>query len=86
MKDLIWSVAVLAAIVVFVAGLVQGRGLGGSARMGLGVLLLGFVAILVIGIAMGLLKLTLSLLGILLGLLVIFGLFVMAARAVRGDA
>lgn len=85
MSDFIWSVAVLAAIVVFVTALIQGKGFWNAARMGLGVLVLGFIAILAIGLIFGILSLTLHILWLALWVAVIFGIVVVVARVVRGE-
>jgi len=85
MGDFIWSVAVLAAVIVFFAALMQGKGFWNAVRMGAGVLILGFIAVVALGLLAFGLQLTLGLLTIALWLAVIFGIIVVVARVVRGE-
>lgn len=86
MNDFIMSVAVIAAVIVFAAGLTQGKGFWNAVRMGVGVLILGIAAVIVLGVAFGLLKLTMALLIMTLWMAVIFGIIVVVAKVIRGAA
>lgn len=86
MNDFIMSVAVIAAVIVFAAALTQGKGFWNAVRMGVGVLILGIVAVIVLGVAFGLLKLTMALLIMALWMAVIFGIIVVVAKVIRGAA
>lgn len=86
MNDFIMSVAVIAAVIVFAAALTQGKGFWNAVRMGVGVLILGIAAVIVLGVAFGLLKLTMALLIMALWMAVIFGIIVVVAKVIRGAA
>ena len=69
---------------VFVMALVQGKSFWTAVKMGVGVIILGIVAIIVLGVAFGLLKITLALLSMVLWVVLIYAVLVFVVRMIRG--
>ena len=84
MSDFLWLLTEVLAIVVFVTALVQGKSFWTAVKMGVGVIILGIVAIIVLAVAFGLFKLTLALLGMVLWVVLIYAVLVFVIRMIRG--
>jgi len=86
MSDFLWILTEVIALVVFVGALMRGRSFWTAVKMGVGVLILGLIAILALGLLFGLLKLTLALLGMVLWVVLIYAVIVFVVRLIRGTA
>ena len=80
----LWNQGVLIALVVFVVALLQGRSFGVALRMGVGVLIVALAAIVVLTLTGIVLNLALSLLWIVVWVAIVYGLIVVATRALKG--
>lgn len=86
MGNFLFGIAELAAVIVFISALAQGKGFGNAVRMSLGVLIVGVVAVIALGVLFGLLKLTMTLLYLAIWVALIYAIVVVVAKALRGSA
>jgi hypothetical protein len=86
MGNVLFVIAELAAVIVFISALAQGKGFGNAVRMSLGVLILGVVAVIALGVLAGILQLTVGLLTIALWVALIYAIVVVLAKVLRGSA
>ncbi|HOC31102.1 MAG: hypothetical protein GYA63_04935 [Armatimonadetes bacterium] len=84
MGNLIWSLSVIVALVVFIAALAQGKNFGVALRMGVGVLIIGLAAVFVLNILGWALGFLLSLLWVAVWVAIVYGLIVVAGKAIKG--
>ena len=82
--EFLFGLAEFVALIVFIMALVQGKGFWNAVRMGVGVLILGVVAVLVLGLLGFAFKLTMGLLTLALWGLVVYAVVVFVAKALRG--
>lgn len=82
--EFVFGVAEFVALIVFIATLTQGKGFWNAVRAGVGVLILGVVAVVALGVLGFAVSLTLGLLHLALWGLVIYAIVVFIARALRG--
>ncbi|HEY3266401.1 MAG TPA: hypothetical protein VGM37_05705 [Armatimonadota bacterium] len=82
----LWGLAELAAFIVFVVGLVRGRGFFTALKMGIGVLILGAVAVVALGLLAVGLAIAVRLLILAIWLALIVGLVSVVGRVVKGAA
>jgi hypothetical protein len=80
----LFGLAEFLALIVFIVALVQGKGFWNAVRMGVGVLILGVAAVLVLGLLGFAFKLTMGLLSLALWGLVVYVIVVFVAKALRG--
>lgn len=83
--DTIWNLSVFVAFIVFIVALVQGKGFWNSARMAVGVIVLGFVAMLVLALGAAVLKMAAGLLVLALWVAIIVGIIAVAVRVIKGS-
>lgn len=86
MDSFLWILAEVIALVVFVAALMNGRSFWNAVKMGVGVLILGVIAIIGIRILMGVAVVLMALLTTLLWVALVFAVIVFVARLIRGTA
>jgi ABC-type uncharacterized transport system permease subunit len=84
MGEFLFGLAEFLALIVFIVALVQGKGFWNAVRMGVGVLILGVAAVLVLGLLVFGLKLTMGLLSLALWGVLIYAIVVFVAKALRG--
>jgi ABC-type uncharacterized transport system permease subunit len=84
MGEFLFGLAEFLALIVFIVALVQGKGFWNAVRMGVGVLILGVVAVLVLGLLGFAFRLTMGLLTLALWGIVIYAIVVFLAKALRG--
>ena len=83
--EILFGLAEFVALIIFILALVQGKGFWNAVRMGVGVLIIGVVAVLALGLLGFAFKLTMGLLTLALYGLVIYAVVVLVARALRGS-
>lgn len=83
MGNFLFSLAEVAAVIVFIVALAQGKGFGNAVRAGIGVLILGFVAVLALGLLFGLIQLAAGLAMVALWIVAIYAIVVVIARFFR---
>jgi ABC-type uncharacterized transport system permease subunit len=84
MTDFLWLLTEVAAVIVFVTALMQGKSFWTAVKMGVGVIILGLVVIIALGVLFGLLKITFALLSMVLWVVLIYVVIVFVVRMIRG--
>lgn len=86
MGEFLFALAELAAVIVFIVALVQGKGFWNAVRMGVGVMVLGLVAAVAITILAFGLAVVGRLLMLALWVALIYALVIVVAKVLRGPA
>lgn len=86
MDGFLWVLTEVIALLVFVGALVKGRSFWSAVKMGVGVIILGIIAIIAVHILTGVAVLMMALLSALLWVALVFIGIVFVARLIRGAA
>jgi hypothetical protein len=84
MGNFIFGLAEIAAVIVFIAALTQGKGFWPAVRAGVGVMILGFLAVLALGLLGLAIQLTFGLLTMAFWVFLVYCLVVVVARVIKG--
>lgn len=86
MDNFLWVLTEVIALAVFVGALVKGRSFWNAVKMGVGVIILGIIAIIAVRILMGVAVVVMSLLITLLWVALVFAAIAFVVRLIRGTA